>query len=642
MNNKILISVCATAACGLAWAAKDPVIMTINGVDVPRSEFEYLYHKNSQQQLEPQTLEEYAETFKVYKLKVADARAEGLDTTSSFLREMAQYRRDLAAPYITDSAYINSLVDLSYSRAGEEVEASHIMLMKQRGSNLTQLKNQADSLHALLVDGADFADLSSRYNQDKRARANGGVLGYIAVNRLPYEFEDLAFTLKEGEISDVLETQYGFHILKGGKHRPSIGQVFVKHIMKMVPRGASEADEVRAKEQIDSVYNLVTSKPDQFESVAISFSDDKGSGRQGGALPWFGSGDMVPAFEEASFSLANGEISKPVRSEYGWHIIKKVDSRGIPEKEQFKAELLRRMGSPNDFRARMIRRHQSELLERTHKASLDNNVISGMREAALQGVDSVYLYNYTSGPLAGTSIGEIDGKPIPASEFVSTLRLIKSGDPVAAGEVFDLQLERYYNKMLLEAEEARLEATEPDYRNLLNEYREGSLLFEISSLKAWDKAAKDTEGLQKYFNAHRGDYAWEKPRAKGILVQAANDSVAAAAMARMKTLGGDTVVVTLRKEFGNKIKAERVLAAQGTNPMVDAVMFGGREVKPSNSAFTTYFLYDGRVLSTPEDVNDVKGQVTSDYQNALMDEWVEELKVKYPVKINYKELKKVK
>lgn len=111
MNNKILIGVCASAACGLAWAAKDPVIMTVNGVDVPRSEFEYLYRKNSQQQLEPQTLEEYAETFKVYKLKVADARAEGLDTTASFRREMSQYRRDLAAPYVTDSVYINSLVD---------------------------------------------------------------------------------------------------------------------------------------------------------------------------------------------------------------------------------------------------------------------------------------------------------------------------------------------------------------------------------------------------------------------------------------------------------------------------------------------------------------------------------------------------
>ena len=129
---------------------------------------------------------------------------------------------------------------------------------------------------------------------------------------------------------------------------------------------------------------------------------------------------------------------------------------------------------------------------------------------------------------------------------------------------------------------------------------------------------------------------------KGILVQAVNDSVADAAMNRLKTLGGDTVIVTMRKEFGNKIQAERVLVAQGANPMVDAVMFGGREVKPSNSAFTTYFLYDGRLLEAPEDVNDVKGQVTSDYQNALMDEWVEELKVKYPVTINYKELKKIK
>ena len=642
MNNKILIGVCASAACGLAWAAKDPVIMTVNGEDVPRSEFEYLYRKNSQQQLEPQTLEEYAETFKVYKLKVADARAEGLDTTASFRREMSQYRRDLAAPYVTDSVYINSLVDDAYSRVGEEVEANHIMLMKQRGSNLTEMKHLADSLHTLLVNGADFADLSARFNQDKRARANGGSLGYIAAGKLPYEFETLAYSLGDGEISDVLETQFGFHILKGGKHRPARGQVLVKHIMKMVPKTASEADAARAKAQIDSVYTIVAADPSKFEEIAISFSDDKNSGRQGGALPWFGTGEMVPPFEEAAFAMSAGEISQPVKTDFGWHIIKKMDSRGMPEKEPFKAELLRRLASPQDARNAMIRRQQSERLAKSHGASLDAAALADIKAKAVEGVDSAFIADYTSGTLGATKIGVIDKEPLTASMLVPMLKLIKGGDPYAASEVFDTQVEKFYNRRLLEAEEDRLEKTVPDYRNLLNEYREGSLLFEVSSLKAWDKAAKDNEGLKRYFDAHKGEYTWEKPKVKGILVQAVNDSVADAAMNRLKTLGGDTVIVTMRKEFGNKIQAERVLVAQGANPMVDAVMFGGREVKPSNSAFTTYFLYDGRLLEAPEDVNDVKGQVTSDYQNALMDEWVEELKVKYPVTINYKELKKIK
>ena len=131
MKTTILLGA-GTLACALAWAAKDPAIMTVNGVDVPKSEFEYLYHKNSQQQLAPQPLEEYVEMFKNYRLKVADALAAGIDTTASFRQEMEQYRSDLAAPYMTDSVYLDKLVREAYDRSQREVESSHIMLFKAR------------------------------------------------------------------------------------------------------------------------------------------------------------------------------------------------------------------------------------------------------------------------------------------------------------------------------------------------------------------------------------------------------------------------------------------------------------------------------------------------------------------------------
>lgn len=127
---KILVASAGVCAVALAFAAKDPVIMTVNGVDVPKSEFEYLYNKNSQQQINPQNLEEYVEMFKLYKLKVADARAEGIDTLPSFLKETEQYRHDLSAPYMVDSVYLNKLVKEAYDRSRNEAEAYHIMLSK--------------------------------------------------------------------------------------------------------------------------------------------------------------------------------------------------------------------------------------------------------------------------------------------------------------------------------------------------------------------------------------------------------------------------------------------------------------------------------------------------------------------------------
>ena len=174
-------------AVAMAFAAKDPVIMTVNGVDVPKSEFEYLYNKNSQQQINPQTLEEYVEMFKLYKMKVADAKAEGLDTLESFLKETSQYRHDLAAPYLADSAYINKLVDEAYARSQREVEAKHIMFFKTRGAaENAAMKARLDSLRGVIVNGGDFEELARQYSQDRGSSQRGGNMGFIVAGNFPY------------------------------------------------------------------------------------------------------------------------------------------------------------------------------------------------------------------------------------------------------------------------------------------------------------------------------------------------------------------------------------------------------------------------------------------------------------------------
>ncbi len=200
----------------------------------------------------------------------------------------------------------------------------------------------------------------------------------------------------------------------------------------------------------------------------------------------------------------------------------------------------------------------------------------------------------------------------------------------------------YYNNLLVEAEEASLEQTEPDYRNLLKEYVDGSLLYEVSVRKVWDKAAKDTEGLEKYFEANRANYKWTEPHVKGYLVQTTNDSVASLIRERAAALAPDTLVQTLRKEFKGSIGIDRVLVSKGTNAMVDNIMFGGPEVQPSNSKYQVYFMIDPRVLTEPEEAADVKGLVTSDYQNEFQTAWENELRRKYPVKVNEKVLRQVK
>lgn len=634
------LGACAVA---LAFAAKDPVIMTVNGVDVPRSEFEYLYNKNSQQQINPQTLDEYVEMFKLYKMKVADAKAEGIDTTAAFLKETAQYRHDLAAPYLTDSVYINQLVKEAYDRSLEEVEAYHIMLFKTRDAAVNaSLRQRADSLRDVLRGGGDFADLAVRYSQDRGSKNRGGWMGWIVAGAYPAAFELEAYSLPEGAISDVVESPVGYHILKGGKHRKARGKVQVSHILKLT-QGQDDAGMAQAKKEIDSLYNVVKSAPETFNAVASANSEDRGSARQGGMLPWFGAGEMVAEFDSVAFSLADGEISEPVKTTYGYHIIRRYDSQEVPSLEKMKPQAIARITNPQDPRFKLVRDRQTAAFAKKHKGSLNAKTVAALRaDVERQGLDSLLFAKWTVAPSGDLPVASIDGKARKVSDFMSAISYLRVPASANAVEAFDDNLDTYYNSLLVDAEELSLEQSEPDYRNLLKEYIDGSLLYEVSVRKVWDKAAKDTEGLRSFFERNRDNYKWTEPHAKGFLVQASNDSVAGLIRERAAQLAPDTLVQTLRREFKGNIAVDKVLVSKGTNAMVDNIMFGAPQVQPSNVKYKVYFMINPRVLMEPEEVNDVKGLVTSDYQNEFQAEWENELRRKYPVSVNEKVLRQVR
>ncbi len=628
----------------LAMTAKDSVIMTVNGEDVPKSEFEYLYHKNSQQQLSPQTLGEYAEMFKLYKLKVADAKAEGIDTTASFRKEMEQYRKELAAPYIADSVFLDKLIEEAAEREREEVETSHIMLFKTRSAALNRISRQRiDSIRQALLDGADFVEMASKYTQDKSMSSPGGYLGYVKANTFPYLFETAVYTTPEGEISEVVESPAGYHIVKTGNRRPAKGRVRASHIMKMVKKDATEEEKARIKHEIDSIHAFVIANPDSFSEVARTESEDPGSARNGGDLSWFGSGEMVPEFENAAFALEDGGISEPVRSVYGWHIIKRTGTKGPRDASELREMLLKRMESPQDDRYRIIRDHQTARLAEKHGASMVVPTVQEMRRMiAAGGMDSVFWGNLSSVPFRDSALFVVDGKEIPVKDYAGYVGRMNMSDAEDALEAFDTSLDLFFNSCLIDAEEDWLYSNVPSYHNLMKEYHDGSLLYEISLRKVWDKASKDKAGLEDYFRKHRGKYKWEHPHVKGILVQVTNDSIGTLVRERMKSIPEDSIPQVLRKEFRGKIKVDRILVEQGDNAMVDHLMYGGPEAKPSSDKFTNYFLYNERVLDAPEEASDVKSLVTADYQAALESAWIKELRRRYKVKVNKKELNSVK
>ncbi len=634
-----LALVLASVAVVQAKGSKDPELMTINGKAVTLGEFEYLYHKNNSQQLAPQTIDEYLDMFVTYKQKVADAESEGIDNTEAFKNEFDGYRRELAEPYLRNKEMEDSIIRAVYSHMQEDVDVSHIMLAsKGPGIDAEAQKHTLDSIRTAILNGADFAALARQYSIDRAARKNGGRMGFIPVGRLPYTFEDAAYNTKAGEISPVVETPFGFHIVKVNARRPARGQVLAQHILKLT-QGLSEEDAAKKKAEIDSIGALLAAGAD-FEEIAKKESEAPGSQRNGGRLNWFGAGQMVPEFEEAAFSLQNGEVSAPFKTSYGYHIVKRLDWKPVDSFETM--EPMIKNVIQRDERGQMPRKRKIAELRRKFKAGVNAANLALVKNEIVKngGLDSALIEKYIVSEMEVASMGK---QKILLSEVVSEIGAPLAGTPERQAAQFEERVNLSLDNAVTEAERQDLAVNNADYRNLLNEYRDGMLLFEVSDRKVWTKAKQDKEGLENYFRTHRDKYKWEKPKFKSYVVFATSDSIMQLAKGYLEStdIPGDSLATDLRKKFGKDVKIEKVIAAQGENNITDYLGFGA-EKPEAKGKWAWYFPYRGKILNAPEEAADVRGAVTGDYQGELEEAWVAGLKQKFPAKINKKTLKKAK
>ncbi len=636
----IALAIAATAA----KKGTDPTIITVNGKDVPLSEFEYLYHKNNTQQTQPQTVDEYLQLFINYKLKVADAEANGIDTTKAFIDELNGHRHELAKPYMRDTTVEARLVDVVLKRMDHIVDVHHIMVKKGKtpAENRTAW-NRLDSIRDEILAGrADFADMADKYSVDPQVKRNHGHMGKVIPNVYPYTFEDVAYATPVGSISEVMETPFGYHIIKVESVTPNPGKVKVSHILKFT-RGKSPADTLVAKAKIDSIYNIVKNSPaTSFATVAHIESEDRGTAARGGELPWFGVGRMVPEFEKVAFELADGQVSAPFRTAYGYHIIYKTAHQDTINPTEEKANILKAIR--HDDRNLLPAKAKLEEYKKLYNAKLDKkglgkvnkmfkDVVSvdSARIASLRGLDNINV----------ASVGDVK---IKVSDVAPAMSNMSGLNGKQFYDEFVSETERQLSNATSEVAIERLSETNSDYRDLIKEYRDGILLFEVSNRNVWERAAKDTEGLEKFFEANRSKYSWSKPHYKGYVIFATSDSISNSAQAWLQAnpIAGEQLVSKLREQFGRNIKVERVLAEKGENNIIDNIAFDGPKPDLTRNKWAFYFDYLGKVIDQPEEARDVKGAASGDYQQLLEKQWLDELRAKYPVKVNEAVLKQVK
>ncbi|MDE5900704.1 MAG: peptidylprolyl isomerase [Muribaculaceae bacterium] len=631
---KIIITLIAATAVMAAGAKskapKDPVLMTVGDEKVTLSEFEYYYHKNNDQQLDRQSLEEYLEMFKTYKLKVAEARHQRVDTAASFQKEFQGYRADLVAPYLRDTLVDRKLVDDAYAHMLEQVKIHHMMLPLDK-------KALADSIRAVLVaNPTSFVEVAMKHSTDPSLAQNKSDYSWLQPG-YPWEFEEGVYNTPVGEISEVISTRFGNHIVRVDDRRPNAGEVQARHILISYPTERTPENIAAAKARIDSIHSALKNGAD-FAELAKALSNCPSSA-QGGDLGWFGRGAMVPEFEQTVFDMNDGDISEPFTTKFGWHIVQRTGTRPIAEKAKYEQAIRRAI--EHDSRSQLAVKSKAAQLAKEYNASILPEGLEHIRQILSQGG---YVNNKEKLAADTTPLITVGDSTVTIADFMTPEPRVVFGTSEfnQISEMIDNRLE----EVVLTYENHRLEAKHPELRNLVKEYYDGMMLFEVSNQNVWNMPASNPEGLEEYFKQHRQKYmTWDAPRFKGFIIYATSDSLVDEVNKYLaaNNIKADEVGDKLKEAFPRNIKIERVLLPQGKNAVVDYFGFGGE--KPDlkrERRWTSFTSYLGRIIDQPEEAADCRSAVSADYQEELTRQWVDHLREIYPIKVNKKVLKKVK
>ena len=626
-----------------------PVLLTIGDEQVSLEEFERIYRKNNNENsLNRQSPEEYLELFINFKLKVKEAMALGMDTTARFRNELEGYRKQLAKPYLADDADKEDMMKEAWEWAQYDIRASHILIRLPESAVPEDTLAAYEKIMAIrdrIMGGEAFETVARATSEDETVHQNGGDLNYFTVFSMVYPFEKMAFTTPVGRVSMPFRTSYGYHILMVRDKRPARGQVKVAHIFVATPRNMSEEGKRLAYQKVRMVYDSLQLGAD-FGGLALRHSEDPASARSGGNIPWFGTGRMISEFEDASFALERpGEYTRPFKSFYGWHIVKLVDKKGIGSFEEMKPELQQKINGGGRMNVRTRRFVQK--LQEAYGFTEQRESLYPVYEA----LDSTLLTGQWKGGRLkelDTELFRIGNKRLTTGEFVRYVErrqnLGKSRNPEA---YLEAMYQEFVNEKVMEYEESMLPEKYPEYRYIYQEYHDGILLFDIMDQKVWTMASSDSTGLESFHRDRRKNYMWGE-RTEAYLVTCTREAdLQALRSAHKKIVRGKWDQEDLNKRFCMNdsmdcITLAHLVVEQGENGLVDARKgVGGPGPVTESGDQYRFVIVKGSRSPQPKALEDVRGQVISDYQEHLEAEWIKELKEKYPVELDREQLTKL-
>ena len=633
--------------CFTTFFGQNNTILEIDNQTVNKIEFEQIYWKNKKEKIATkEDLDEYIQLFINFKLKVIAAEELGLDTTKKFIDELSGYRVQLEKPYLIDTSINEDLIIEAYYRTINEVNASHIMTkLGPNPSSEDTLKafNKIKDIRNKIISGkVGFEEAAEELSEDPYARSSKGNLGYFNAFKMLYSFECAAYNTPIGKISDIVRTKYGYHIVKPNSIRKAKGRVKTSHIMITT---SLKTENNLSKEKINAIYKDLVEKNKTFEELAVEFSEDRKSAKNGGEIGWINSGgNFYPEFEEAVFSLnIDGEFSKPFKTPNGWHIVKRLNYEPVGDLKSMSYNLKNKI--QKDARAQKTK---SSFI---NKLKIEYQLKNMLNIKELITIIKNKNFNYENME-DNKKIKTIKNTLLTFSnisctnyDYVEYLLKSKSIEKNKIDQnLIKQQFEKFINQKIIGFEKTQLEAKHPDFKALMKEYRDGILLFEISDQKIWTKAIKDTAGLKEFYALNKATWIWPN-RVNGTLFTSESKKTLkkVSSLKTKKSLSNDSIMSILNKDNLFNLKYE--------NKIIDDFSKYNLTFDQLNKGYNGPFNYEEKLVlfyveeklpQRNKELKEAEGIIVSAYQNYLEDQWLTRLKKNHTITINHNTLYSIK
>lgn len=620
---------------------KDDVLLKVDGESIMTSEFLRVYNKNLDlvKDESQKDIDGYLKLFTEYQLKLKEAKRLKLDENEKYLREFLRYKKQLTKNYLSENKVTDALVEEAYNRSNIDINASHVLVRLDENAKdtMSAYKEVLKLRERVLDEGFEVVkkqmhDGTTIFLED---------LGYFSAFKMVYDFETAAYNTPEGEISMPFRTRFGYHVVKINEKRASRGTMTAAHIMIALKQKDSLLDP---EKRINDIYKKLQ-QGEKFESLAKQFSDDKSSATKGGQLASFKSGQLSSVkFEDEAFSLKeDGAISKPFKTEYGWHIVKRISLAPLKKLEELRPELEAKV--QRDSRSKLINAAMVDQLRKRYQISY-NPEAKAYFKSILSSEFFERSWRLPEDFEKDKTLFSINNRPFSYNEFgrhLMSAQRVYAKKTIPFVSVIDKEFERFFEKSILQYREDNLELENKDFANIIKEYRDGLLLFDLMEKEVWNKASKDTLGLEAYYQKNKEKYQWED-RVDVVIISSANEKIIAKALKMMKRNKSQEEIETALNTDAKK----NVIFTKGVYNATDDKLPNDFEMKNGiskilqhNEAF--HVINVKEVLPAGnKTLEEAKGNVINDYQSELETNWMDDLYNRFEVEVNKKALDAVK